>query len=213
MLEVKPVNLKRVKVDTLVVPVCEDRDIHADKTLTSLIDAVKVIAAFKGKKGDVATLFQPAETRINRVVFFGLGGADALTGESFRAFAGKAVTRCIDDGLPAMTVATPSAACLNINAETLFGTLMEGASLGNHIFDRYKQKKEKKPVKKIILMSTAAQKKVYAGLAESVSAICTATVMAREWVTTPSNDKRPAAFAEMIRKAATSAGLAVSVRE
>jgi hypothetical protein len=32
MLELKSVNLKRVKVDTLVVPVCEDRQIHTDKT-------------------------------------------------------------------------------------------------------------------------------------------------------------------------------------
>lgn len=213
MLEIKSVNLKRVKVDTLVVPVCEDREIHSDKTLTSLIAAAKASAVFKGKKGDVVTLVQPADTRIARVVFFGLGNADGLTGESFRAFAGKAVKFCIDAGLPAMTVATPSAAGLTIDVETLFGTLMEGACLGNHIFDRYKQKKEKTPVKKIVLMATAAQKKAYAGRVNAVAAVCAASIMAREWVTTPSNDKRPAAFAEMIRKAATTAGLAVRVRD
>ena len=213
MLELKTVNLKRVKVDTLVVPVCEDHDIHADQTSRSLIDTAKTIAAFKGQKGDRVTLFQPAGTRINRVVFFGLGSLDDLDGEVFRVFAGKAVTFCIDAGLTAITVATPSAANLKMDAGTLFGALMEGACLGNHIFDRYKQKREKTPVKKIILTATAAQKKAYAGLAASVAAVCDATVMAREWVTTPSNDKRPAAFAEMIQKAATSAGLKVSVRD
>jgi leucyl aminopeptidase len=53
-------------------------------------------------------------------------------------------------------------------------------------------------------MATAAQKKAYSGLVTSVAAVCGASVMAREWVTTPSNDKRPEMFAEMIRKAATS---------
>jgi len=213
MLELKSVNLKRVKVDTLVVPVCEDRQIHTDKTLASLTDAAKALAECKGKKGDVVTLFQPAETRIDRVVFFGLGNADDLTGESLRAFAGKAMKFCINAGLPAMTVATPSAADLKIDAETLFGVLMEGALLGNHIFDRYKQEKESTPLKKVTFMATAAQKKAYSGLAKSVAAVCQASVMAREWVTTPSNDKRPEMFAEMIRKAATSAGLKVSVRD
>jgi leucyl aminopeptidase len=112
-----------------------------------------------------------------------------------------------------MTIATPSAADLKIDAETLFRTLMEGACLGNHIFDRYKQKKEKKPLKKVVLMATAAQKKAYTGLMQSVDAVCEGSVMAREWVTTPSNDKRPQAFAQMIRKAAASEGLKVGVKD
>ena len=120
MLEVKVVNLKRVKVDTLVVPVCEDGEIHADRTVTSLIDQAKALAAFKGKKGDVVTLFKPAEAGVNRAVFFGLGSAGTLTGESFRAFAGKAVKFCIDADLSAVTVATPSAAGLNIDARNPF---------------------------------------------------------------------------------------------
>ena len=191
MLAIKTVNLKREKVDTLVVPVCEDREIHSGKTLRSLIDAAQAFAEFKGKKGDTITLFQPVETRIVRAVFFGLGKAEALTGESLRAFAGKAVKSCIDAGLPDLTLATPSADTLTINAETIFGSLMEGACLGNHIFDRFKMEKEKKPVKRVVLTATAAQKKAYSDLAKSVTAVCDASVMAREWVTTPSNLKRP----------------------
>jgi leucyl aminopeptidase len=213
MLEVKPVNLKRVKVDALVVPVCEDHAIHADATVKSLIDAAKSFPEFKGKKGDVITLFKPAETSISRAVFFGLGKAETLTGESFRGFAGKAVKSCINAGLPAMTLATPSAAELTINAETLFGALMEGVCLGNHIFDRYKMEKEKAPVKRVVLMATAAQKKAYSGLAKSVATVCGASLMAREWVTTPSNDKRPEAFAELIQKAAGAAGLKTRIMD
>ena len=50
MLEVKVVNLKRIKVETLVVPVCEDHEIHTDKTLKALISAAKAYTEFKGKK-------------------------------------------------------------------------------------------------------------------------------------------------------------------
>jgi leucyl aminopeptidase len=213
MLAVKTVNLKRVRVDTLVVPVCEDREIHTDKTLKALIDAAKGFAELKGKKGDVITLFEPSGTRIARAVFFGLGKAETLTGESFRAFAGKAVKFCINAGLSAMTLATPSAGALTIDAETVFGSLMEGACLGNHIFDRYKMEKEKKLVSRVVLMATASQKKAYSGLANSVAAVCEASLMAREWVTTPSNDKRPEAFAEMIQQAARSTGLKIRIMD
>jgi hypothetical protein len=51
MLEVKVVNLKRVKVDTLVVPVCEDAEIHADRTVKSLIDQAKALAGVQGQEG------------------------------------------------------------------------------------------------------------------------------------------------------------------
>ena len=213
MLEFKAVNLKRAKVDTLVVPVCEDGDLHSEGPLTSLVAAAKSKAEFSGKSGDCVTLFLPENTRIERAVFFGLGKSDKLSGETFRSFAGRAVTFCVNAGLPAMTIATPSAAAIKLDAPTLFKTLMEGSCLGNHIFDRYKQDEKKKPLRKVVLMATPAQKKAYAPLAESVEGICAASVMAREWVTTPSNDKRPAAFAGMIEKAAKAEGLKVRIMD
>jgi leucyl aminopeptidase len=65
----------------------------------------------------------------------------------------------------------------------------------------------------MVLMATAAQKKAYSVLAESVSAVCDASLMAREWVSTPSNDKRPEAFAEMIQNAARSTGLKIRIMD
>jgi len=213
MLEVKTVNLKRAKVDTLVVPVCEDSDIHTDMTITSLITDAKAFNEFKGKKGEVITLFKPSETGILRAVFLGMGKSDEINGEALRSMAGKAVKFCINAGLPGMTIATPSTAKVTVDADTLFKTLMEGACLANHVFDRYKQEKEKTPVKSVVLMATAAQKKAFAGMAETVAVVCGASIMAREWVTIPANDKQPITFAEMIRQQATSAGLKVSIKD
>ena len=213
MLQLKTVNLKRSAVDALVVPVCEDREIHTDARLKALVDAARSVAGFKGKTGQRVTLFQPADTRVARAVFFGIGKAEAIDRESFRTFAGRAVADCIEAELTAMTIATPTAAELPMDAPSLFGALMEGAFLGNHVFDRYKAEKTRRPLKTVALMATAPQKKAYAGLAESVAAVCKAGIAAREWVTTPSNDKRPAAFAAELQAAARRAGLKATVRD
>jgi leucyl aminopeptidase len=205
--------LKRAKVDTLVVPVCEDSEIHSEASLCALVAAAKAKAEFSGKAGETLTLFQPEGVSVDRAVFFGLGKADKVTGESLRAFAGRAVKFCINAGLPGMTVATPSVGAVTVDAPTLFQAVMEGCCLANHLFDRYKQEKEKRPLKKVVIMGTASQKKAYAALAQTVSAVCAASIQAREWVTTPSNEKRPAAFAAQIQTAARSAGLKVKIMD
>ena len=213
MLELNAVDLKRRKVDTLMVPVCEDGDIHADRTVLALIAEAKSLVEFSGKTGQSLTLYDPADTQIHRAVFFGLGKVADLTGESLRAFAGKAARFCIDAGLTVMTLATPSVSGSDLEAATLFRALMEGACLGNHVDDRYKLKKEKKPFKKAVIMATAAQQRAYASLAESVASVCAATLRAREWVTTPSNHKQPEAFAAQIQKEAAAAGLKTRLRD
>ncbi len=213
MLELNSVDLKRGKVGTLMVPVCQDGVIHADRTVSALIAEATSLPEFSGKKEESVTLFRPAETGIHRAVFFGLGKVADLTGESLRAFTGKAARFCIDAGLTAMTVATPSVSGSALDAPTLFRVLMEGACLGNHVDDRYKLKKEKQPLKTTVIMATAAQKRAYAGLAASVEIVCAATIRAREWVTTPSNDKQPEAFAAQIQQAAAAAGLKTRLRD
>ncbi|HSO19499.1 MAG TPA: leucyl aminopeptidase [Desulfosarcina sp.] len=213
MLELKTVNLKRAHVDTLVVPVCEDRDIHGDAVLSALSTSAKAMVEFNGKTGETLTLFHPEGLSVVRALFFGLGKTEKLTAESLRAFGGRAVKFCINAGLADMTVATPSVGAVDIEASTVFRSMMEGCCLGNHLFDRYKQKREKVPLKKVVFMGTAAQRKAYTGLARTVEAVCAAGIQAREWVSMPSNDKQPDAFAALIRAAARSAGLKARIMD
>lgn len=211
MLELKAVNLKRAKVASLVIPVCEDTDIHTDPSVASLIDLAKAYDEFNGKTGESLTLFQPTDTRVGRALFLGLGKAEKIKPESLRRVAGKAVGLAIEAGLSGLTIASPSAANLKIDAPTIYRALMEGALLGNHIFDDYKHKREKKALGRVVLTATAAQKKAYGEMAKSVAAVCDASVMAREWVSTPSNQKRPDAFAKTIHQAAKTAGLKATI--
>jgi leucyl aminopeptidase len=174
----------------------------------------KRLAEFKGKKGDVVTLFQPAETRIDRVVFFGLGKADDLTGESFRAFAGKAVKFCINAGLPAMTVATPSAVDLKIDAETLFGvTDGRGLAWATTSSTATSRKKRKNRLKKRHSHGHRCPEKGVFRPGHICGGRLPGQCHGQGVGDDPLQRQATGAFAEMIRKAATSAGLKVSVRD
>ncbi len=213
MIELKTVNLRRARVETLVVPVCEGQEIYTDATLTALVEMAKAQPEFTGKAGEMLTLFQPTDTKVSRALFYGIGKAEKIDGESFRKVCGKAVGYGIKAGLTNLTVAVASDANLAIDAQTIFKSLMEGALLGNRLFDRYKEKKEKKPLKRVTLMATAAQKRTYGELTETVAAICEGSVAAREWVSMPSNDKRPPAFAKLMQETFKGTGLKTSVKD
>ena len=61
MLYLKSVDLKKEKIESLVIPVCEDKNIHEDKTIHSLIRKAKKIKAFKGGKDDEIALYNLSE--------------------------------------------------------------------------------------------------------------------------------------------------------
>jgi leucyl aminopeptidase len=89
MIELKAVNLGTSKVDTLIVPVCEDRKIHTNKTVAGLEESAKSFPEFKGKSGERITLYNPEGTQITRVVFLGLGKAEKFDAETFRYLQAK----------------------------------------------------------------------------------------------------------------------------
>ncbi len=49
MLHLTAVDLKKVKIESLVIPVCKDKEIHENKTISSLIRKVKKLKEFTGK--------------------------------------------------------------------------------------------------------------------------------------------------------------------
>jgi leucyl aminopeptidase len=113
-------------------------------------------------------------------------------------FAGKAVKACIRKNLTGAVLAAPSAKGLNMKTGDMLEALLEGACLGNHRFDKYKKEKKLTPLKSIDILTTPGNAKKHGALVRKVKAICAGTLQAREWVSTPSNDKRPGAFSRMI---------------
>ncbi len=211
MLSLKSVDLKKVKTETLLIPVCEDKNIHDDKTVSSLITKAKKLKEFKGGQGEEVTFYSPSGLKMSRVIFMGLGKLEGLNAESLRAFAGNAVKKCINMGLPEVLIASPSAKKIKIEMPLSLEALIEGAYLGNHLFDKYKDEKKHVPLKKINFLVTTAVAKSSGKILKSINTICEGTIFARNLINTPSNDKKPEQFTKVIADIAKKENLKVKI--
>ncbi|MFO7709324.1 MAG: leucyl aminopeptidase [Desulfobacterales bacterium] len=211
MLHLTTVDLKRDAVKTLLIPVCEDKALHSDPVVAGLVETAMKTEAFRGKKEQELVLHRPPKAPVEQVLLRGLGQADRLDPELLRQAAGKGVKRCIKMGAPRLWVAVPDAGAAGLDAAAALAALMEGVVLGNHVFDRYKNDKESRSLARADFILPADGARRFARLPARVEAVCRGTILAREWVNTPSNEKAPEAFARSVAAAARKAGLSARV--
>ena len=211
MLHLATVDLKREAVKTLLIPVCEDKALHSDPVLKGLVETAMKVEAFRGKKEQELVLHRPPGAPIELALFLGLGKADSLNPELLRQAAGKGVKRCIRMERPRLWIAAPDPAAAGLDAEAALAALMEGTVLGNHVFDRYKNDKESRPLARVDIIAPAEGVRRHSRLAARIEAVCRGTILAREWVNTPSNEKTPEAFARSVAAAARKNGLSARV--
>ncbi|MBW1647429.1 MAG: leucyl aminopeptidase [Deltaproteobacteria bacterium] len=197
-------------IDTLVIPVCEDKDLHRGP-VADLVQEVRRVHAFSGETGERLTRGQPERGNIRCAVFIGVGKAGDLDAEAWRKFAGRAVGEGMARKLKGLHMAVPWSEATGMAEAELIAALAEGACLGNHVFDRYKAEKKRQPLEKITLLTGRGAVRAHKRLVERVETVCAGTRMAREWVSTPSNDKVPEAFAAAVAAAAKGAGLKTTV--
>jgi len=209
MLNFTSVVLGRSEIDFLAIPVCEDAEIHADKELLSLVAEAKALEEFKGESKQQVILYDLLDGRVRRCLFAGLGPGKKITAETLRSFAGRAVKAATSAKRDHLTLAVPLAQALDMEPRTCLLALAEGGYLGNHSFTRYKEKPKHEPLKGLSLLVPAAAAKQFAALPIRVEAICHAACQAREWVSTPGNDKLPERLGQAFSTAATRAGLRV----
>ena len=210
MIRLKSIDLQKTKLAALAVPVCEDREI-LDGILKSLSAKAKKLEEFSGKAGEELVLHQPDGIKADRVIFMGLGKLEKIDTDALRVSAGKTVKTCIKKKLTSVSLAAPIAKKLKMKTGNMLEALLEGAFLGNHRFDKYKKEKKLTPLKSVAILTTRNDAKKYSALVRKVKAICAGTLLAREWVSTPSNDKRPGAFSRMLVREARKANLKTRV--
>jgi leucyl aminopeptidase len=211
MLELKTIDVKKQRITTLAVPVCQDGELHTKKAIQALAATAMELPEFSAEKGQSVTLYDPPGLCCKRAILYGLGKIDKVDGEGLRRFAGSCVKRLMDNGLPELTLATPAAAPLGLEKAQIYTALMEGALLANHRFDAYRAKKGKKPLKRIQLDASPGEVKRFSPLAAQTAIVCAAVHQAREWVSMPANDKRPQELADKMTAAARKAKLKVQV--
>ncbi len=210
MLKYTAVSLDRTKIEMLAVPVCEDASVHDDARVLELIAAATALEEFSGESKQQVILYHPAATKVQRCVCAGIGPQKKITAETLRGFAGRAVKAAITAKRSTLVIAVPVAGTMGMDAETMVRAIMEGALLANHIFDKYKEKAKDKPLKEIALRTAPGISKRLAGLIDKTETVCKSTLQAREWINTPSNQKVPAQFADMVISAARKTGLKIS---
>ncbi|MGD8962020.1 MAG: leucyl aminopeptidase [Desulfobacterales bacterium] len=198
MIGLKAVDLKTQKIETLVVPVCVDKKIHDDRATSAVIQRALKLKEFKADKGDRVTLYDVRELAAERVICVGLGKLKKIDLDVLRSFCGSAVDKCIQSGLETIWIAVPVAEKLKMDSPDVVEAMMEGACLGNHIFDRYKKEKKKKPLKQINFCIKPQATVKLRTIAPRVRTVCAGTILAREWISTPSNEKTPEQFTRSI---------------
>jgi leucyl aminopeptidase len=212
VLQLNSVDLKKGKIEYLVVPVCEKSKIDPlASPLIPLVEKLKAISDFSGKKGESITFYEPIGMGAARVEFKGLGETGKLDRESLRSMAGTAVKSAIGKKLSQLHIAVPRIKNSPLAPAEMLDAIAEGAILANHVFDKYKKKKEQKPLEKINLVMTAAEAKKYQKQADRIETICGGTLLARDWVSTPSNDKGPEVLARDFASRAEKEGLTVEI--
>ena len=147
MIHLKSVDLKKIKAESLVIPVCEDKNVFDDKMIASLIRKAKKIKEFKGDKDQEVTLYNLPEVKAERVIFMGLGKLEKVDMDPLRAMVGRAVKALIKKKIPGALIAVPLAHKINMEMSTVLEAMLEGACLGNHFFDKYKKEKKHQPLK------------------------------------------------------------------
>ena len=211
MLTVKTADLKKTKMDTLAVPVCQDKNIYKDTGIKAAAKKALSLKEFKGEKDETVTLYDLPGINARRVIFLGLGQFEKIDREVLRTMAGKTVKDFIQQGTANLWFAVPEIKINGLETSSVLKAMQEGAYLGNHLFDRYKEDKSKKPLKQINFRVAASAVRKLRPISKKVAAVCEGTTLAREWINIPANDKTPEKFARSIAGQAKKQGLKVRI--
>ncbi len=211
MLEIKSGDIQTLSAGLLLVPVTEEEQEKQGETSRQLIAAARSYKEFRGRQGDELLLYRPDAAAAERVLFAGLGKIADVTPETLRKAAGKAVKKAIQLEVSEILIMPPCAGGLAFDFPAAVAALFEGAYLGNHIFDHYKKKKKQTPLQSIAVLTDAQSAGDCRNIAHRVETIGKSTLLAREWVSMPPNEKRPDRFVRSITKAADKEGLAITV--
>jgi leucyl aminopeptidase len=199
------------QASTLAIPVCEDADIHADPEILELIARAKAIEEFSGEKDQQIIFYDRVKDALRRRLLIGVGPRKTITAETLRRFAGRAIQQAMGAKSTTIAIVAPAAELLDIQAPTVCSALFEGACLANHAFTHYKEKPKQNLLKDIAVLVSNETAKKYKALPARIAAICQGTLMARDWVNTPANDKLPEQLAKAFESAARQSGLHVKI--
>jgi leucyl aminopeptidase len=208
MLQLTSQKLSRIKAETLIVPVAEDQILFSAKSMTELVQNLQTIDTYTARQGALLSRYQPEGLGIERIIFAGLGPARDISLESLREVAGRSIRHAWHARPGHAVLAVPDANLPEaVTREQALEALAEGACLANHTFAVYRSAPKTVPLKSIRLRLEGPIRRAFRKRLTRVTNICRGTVLARDWVNLPANDKSPRDLADMITKTARPAGI------
>ncbi len=204
--------LSRIKTETLIIPVCPDRELYPSPSISSLVRQALGMKPFSGKQGDELILYQPPNVGAERIVFLGIGSQAELDLERFRQAAGRGVrlSQHTDPGDAVLLVPEIDGGDA-LERKAILSALAEGALLSNHHQNRYQSDPKIQPLKSIRLHTdTSLARNAKADL-NHIEAVGRATLLARDWINQPANEKTPDQLARRMARAAQGKGLKVTI--
>lgn len=165
-----------------------------------------------GAVGEVTKLATLGTVSAPVIAAVGLGPVpeDGLTpGDTLRRAAASAVRSLAGAAKVALALPAP-----DDGDTTALRAIAEGALLGTYRFAGYKTKPQpgrRDPVKALSVHVTDAGDKAARGEAKRAGVVASAVARTRDWINTAPNELRPPTFAVEVAKAATDAGLGVTV--
>jgi leucyl aminopeptidase len=191
----------RTPIDFLAIPLCQGADLHGDPTLRAIVAKAAGLEEFTRDKDQQVLLYDLPGTKVRRAWLGGLGTLDELCAERLRVFAGQAVKAALKAKQTRITIALPLVPIPKLERRETAKVLLEGAFLANHTFEKYKGTPKNECLEAIDLLVSPAEAKSFKPLLVEVDAVCSGTLLAREWINTPSNEKTPLQFARLIEDA------------
>jgi leucyl aminopeptidase len=212
-------SLEGAKADVLVVEGYAGTprwtsDVHRlDRSLGGLLSRSLDEERFRARVGDTAYVHAGGRLGAGRVLVVGLGPRDEVTAETIRRAAAAAARRARDLG--ARQVAVRLFGVGRIPAETRAGAIAEGVRLGLYTFDRYRTAKEDdRRVEAVTLLAGEAREQAAARRGVRAAELAAeATCFARDLINEPANTVTATHLAEVARRIAKEAGLAIVVHD
>ena len=211
MLKIRYADLRKARPEVLILPVCREATLHTDDFLAGLVEKALRYESFQGKSGEHFVFFETPGLTATTTLLFGMGKRSKLNPESFRAIAGKAIQQCMKMRSSQAAFAVPDDPDMPLETGDALRALMEGACLGNHVFNRYKEKKKHTALRSIAFFTSREVAGRHVALAGEIASVCESVKRAREWVSMPANEKRPEMLAKTFAAAARKAGVRVEI--
>ena len=211
MLTIEPYPVSMPPTTPLVLLCDEDGTVfHPHPLLEEATQRARGVSGCCGKSGQTLVLLQETEKGPMTTVIVGVGKSAEIDSDRIRTALGDAVHACMRHRMSRVAVAVPECRSSAIPLLELVQAAMEGACLGNYRFTRYKEA-EHPPLEEVRFWVTDGIAQQQPRLAFEVEIRCQGTCLARDWVNTPSNDKKPAFLADRFVQEARSAGIETTV--